>query len=404
MAGRSPLWNEGTKRTMNPCPRPFVPLDLTLSGGSAYIRLCGYRPWVAEKRHCSMYNLEDYNYDLPEKLIAQVPTTSRDSSRLLLVERAKKSFSDHHFFDLPWLLEPGDLLVVNNTKVVPSRLFGHKESGGQIEILVLEHPNSDAFRSNTRWCLLRSSKRPKKGGHLFFENNISGTVKDIGDDGLVKIDFHGVSSIDSLLQEKGHMPLPPYIKRQKGDYRAVTDRERYQTVFALKPGAVAAPTAGLHFTEGLIGHLHQAGYALVHVTLHVGHGTFRLVKTADIREHKIGEESYIIDPDAAKAINTAKKDGRRVIAVGTTVVRALETVAGRNGKVTPGRGKTDLVITPGYSFKVVDAMVTNFHLPKSSLLFLVSAFGGLELMKSAYRWAIEKKYRFYSYGDAMLII
>ena len=351
-----------------------------------------------------MYNLEDYNYDLPEELIAQVPTTSRDSSRLLLVERSKKSFSDHHFFDLPWLLEPGDLLVVNNTKVVPSRLFGRKESGGQIEILVLEHPNSDALRSNTRWCLLRSSKRPKKGGHLLFENNISGTVKNLGDDGLVKIDFHGVSSIDSLLQDKGYMPLPPYIKREKGDYRASTDRERYQTVFALKPGAVAAPTAGLHFSEGLIGQLNQAGYAWVHVTLHVGHGTFRPVKTADIREHRLGEEAYIIDPDAAKAINMAKKDGRRVIAVGTTVVRALETVAGRNGEVAPGRGKTDLVITPGYSFKVVDGMVTNFHLPKSSLLFLVSAFGGLDLIKNAYAWAIEKKYRFYSYGDAMLIV
>ncbi|MGD9076812.1 MAG: tRNA preQ1(34) S-adenosylmethionine ribosyltransferase-isomerase QueA [Desulfobacteraceae bacterium] len=353
---------------------------------------------------CEMFNLEDYNYDLPQELIAQVPATSRDRSRLLLVERSKKSFSDHHFFDLPRVLEPGDLLVVNNTKVVPSRLFGHKESGGQIEILVLEHPNSDAPRSNTRWCLLRSSKRPKKGSHLFFENNISARVRDIGDDGLVHITFHGVSSIDSLLQEKGHMPLPPYITREKADYRASTDRERYQTVFALKPGAVAAPTAGLHFSEALIGRLNQAGYALVYVTLHVGHGTFRPVKTADIRDHRLGEEAYIIDPDAASAINRAKREGRRVIAVGTTVVRALETVARQNGEVAPGRGNTNLVITPGYAFKVVDGIITNFHLPKSSLLFLVSAFGGLDLIKNAYAWAIEKKYRFYSYGDAMLII
>ena len=350
-----------------------------------------------------MYNLEDYNYDLPEELIAQVPTTSRDSSRLLLVERSKKSFSDHHFFDLPRLLQPGDLLVVNNTKVVPSRLFGRKESGGQIEILVLGHSNSSAIGSNKRWCLLRSSKRPKRGSQLLFESNISGTVKDLGDGGLVEIDFHGVSSIDSLLQEKGHMPLPPYIKRARGDFRASTDRERYQTVFALKPGAVAAPTAGLHFSKGLIEQLNQAGYNLVHVTLHVGHGTFRPVKKADIREHRLGEEAYTIDPDASRAINMAKRDGRRVIAVGTTVVRALETVAGKNGEITPGKGKTDLVITPGYTFKVVDAMVTNFHLPKSSLLFLVSAFGGLDLIKNAYAWAIQKRYRFYSYGDAMLI-
>jgi len=355
------------------------------------------------KTHCSMYNLEDYNYDLPEELIAQVPTTSRDRSRLLLVERAKKSFSDHHFFDLPKLLAPGDLLVVNNTKVVPSRLFGHKESGGQIEILVLGHSNSDAIRSNTRWCLLKSSKRPKRGSQLLFENNISGRVKDLGDRGLVEIEFQGVSSIDSLLQEKGHMPLPPYIKRERGDFRASTDRKRYQTVFALKPGAVAAPTAGLHFSKGLIEQLKQAGYDLVHVTLHVGHGTFRPVKKADIREHRLGEEAYTIDPDASRAINMAKRDGRRVIAVGTTVVRALETVAGRNGEITPGKGKTDLVITPGYTFKVVDALVTNFHLPKSSLLFLVSAFGGLDLIQNAYAWAIEKRYRFYSYGDAMLI-
>jgi S-adenosylmethionine:tRNA ribosyltransferase-isomerase len=350
-----------------------------------------------------MYNLEDYNYDLPEELIAQVPTTSREKSRLLLVERSRKSFSDHHFFDLPRLLQPGDLLVVNNTKVVPSRLFGHKESGGQIEILVLEHANSDAISSHTRWCLLRSSKRPKRGSQLLFENNISGTVKDLGDDGLVQIHFHGVSSVDSLLQEKGHMPLPPYIKRERGDFRFSTDRERYQTVFALKPGAVAAPTAGLHFSKGLIGQLSQAGYDLVHVTLHVGHETFRPVKKADIREHRLGEEAYTIDPDASRTINMAKRDGRRIIAVGTTVVRALESVAGRNGEITPGSGMTDLVITPGYTFKAVNGMVTNFHLPKSSLLFLVSAFGGLDLIKDAYAWAIQKRYRFYSYGDAMLI-
>jgi S-adenosylmethionine:tRNA ribosyltransferase-isomerase len=351
-----------------------------------------------------MYNLEDYNYDLPEELIAQVPTTSRDKSRLLLVERSKKSFSDHHFFDLPRLLQPGDLLVVNNTRVVPCRLFGHKESGGQIEILVLGHSNSDAIGSNTRWCLLRASKRPKKGSQLLFENNLSGTVKDLGEGGLVQIDFQGVTSIDSLLQERGHMPLPPYIRREKADFRAPTDRERYQTVFALKPGAVAAPTAGLHFSKELIGQLNQAGYDVVQLTLHVGHGTFRPVKKVDIREHSLGEEAYTIDQGASRAIDTAKREGRRVIAVGTTVVRALETVAGRNGRITPGRGKTDLVITPGHRFKAVDGLVTNFHLPKSSLLFLVSAFGGLDLIKNAYAWAIRKSYRFYSYGDAMLIV
>jgi S-adenosylmethionine:tRNA ribosyltransferase-isomerase len=351
-----------------------------------------------------MFNIEEYNYDLPEELVVQVPATSRDSSRLLLVERSNKSFSDHHFFDLPRLLKPGDLLVVNNTKVVPARLFGRKESGGQIEILVLEHPNSDAPRSNTRWCLLKSSKRPKKGSHLLFENDFSGTVQGLGDDGLVQITFHDIPAIDSLLQEKGNMPLPPYIKRDKRDRRAPMDRQRYQTVFALKTGAVAAPTAGLHFTKELVDELNQAGFTLVHVTLHVGHGTFRPVKAKDIRKHTLGEELYIIDSDAAEAINMTKKEGRRVIAIGTTVVRALETVAGPNGEIVPGKGKTNLLITPGFRFNLVDGMITNFHLPKSSLLFLVSAFAGLDLIKKAYSWAIEKRYRFYSYGDAMLIL
>jgi len=356
------------------------------------------------KTQYAMFNIEDYNYDLPEELIAQVPTTSRDDSRLLLVERSKNSFSDHHFFDLPRLLDPGDLLVVNNTKVVPARLFGRKQSGGQIEILILEHPNSDVPSSESRWCLFKSSKRPKKGSSLFFENDVSATVEDLGEDGLVRITFHGVPSINSLLEERGHMPLPPYIRRERGDPRAPMDRERYQTLFALKAGAVAAPTAGLHFTKALIEKLNQAGLSLVQVTLHVGHGTFRPVKTKDIREHVLGEEAYVVDPDAAKAVNMAKRDGRRVIAVGTTVVRVLETLAGPHGEIAAGEGKTDLLITPGFPFKGVDGMITNFHLPRSSLLFLVSAFAGLDLMREAYRWAMEKKYRFYSYGDAMLII
>ena len=351
-----------------------------------------------------MFSIEDYNYDLPEELIAQAPTSSRDRSRLLVVDRFKGSFSGHHFFDLPGVLMPGDLLVVNNTKVVPARLFGRKTSGGRIEILILEHPDPGALRSNTRWCLLKSSRRPKKGSHLFFEYNVSGVVKDFGNNGLIQISFQGTSSIDSLLEKKGCMPLPPYIKRDRRDARSPMDRERYQTVFSRERGAVASPTAGLHFTEKLIETLNQAGVSLVALTLHVGHGTFQPVRTEDIRNHKLGEETYIIEPDAAGVINRAKKEGRRVVAVGTTVVRALETLAGPEGEITPGRGKTDLLITNGFRFKVIDGLITNFHLPKSSLLFLVSAFAGLELVREAYSWAIEKKYRFYSYGDAMLII
>jgi len=351
-----------------------------------------------------MFRVKDYNYDLQAKLIAQVPVSSRDSSRLLVVERFKALLTDHHFLDLPGLLKPGDLLVVNNTRVVPARLFGRKESGGQIEILVLEHPDPDVPKSNTRWCLVKASKRPKEGSGLFFERDISGLVEALGEGGLTRIAFHGSQPIDCLLEEKGYIPLPPYIKRDNNDSRSAMDRERYQTVFSSKRGAVAAPTAGLHFTEELIKKLSQAGVSLLELTLHVGHGTFRPVRSEDIRDHRLGEEIYIIEPDTADSINRAKREGRRVIAVGTTVVRTLETVAGPQGEIVPGRGRTDLLITPGFNFRVVDGLITNFHLPKSSLLFLVSAFAGLGLIKKAYSRAMEKEYRFYSYGDAMLII
>jgi S-adenosylmethionine:tRNA ribosyltransferase-isomerase len=351
-----------------------------------------------------MFSVQDYDYDLPEALIAQVPSPRRDNSRLLVVNRSNKSLSDHRFFELPALLRPGDLLVVNNTKVVPARLFGRKRSGGRVEVLVLEHPNPHGADQNTRWCLLKASKRPKKGGELFFEFGLAGRVENLGNDGLVQIAFRGVPSIDALLDEKGAMPLPPYIKRESQDGRSFMDRERYQTVYSSKRGAVAAPTAGLHFTEGLMKRLHQAGISTTELTLHVGHGTFRPVRHDDIRNHRLGVEDYVIDPETAASINGAKREGRRVIAVGTTVVRALETVARTRGEVSFGKGKTDLLITPGFRFSVIDGLLTNFHLPKSSLLFLVSAFAGIELIREAYAWAIAKAYRFYSYGDAMLIL
>ncbi len=351
-----------------------------------------------------MFRVSDYDYVLPEELIAQIPAVNRDQSRLLLVERAKKSFSNSFFSALPRLLRPGDLLVANNTRVAPARLFGRKESGGQVEILVLEPLDSNGLKADTRWCLLKSSKRPKRRSRLVFENKISATVEELGDDGLAKIRFHDVPSVEILLQERGKMPLPPYIKRDKADHRAPMDRERYQTVFACKGGAVAAPTAGLHFTEELITELAQAGISLLHVTLHVGPGTFRPVKTRDIREHVLEEERFSVDPDTAEAINRAKKEERRIIAVGTTVVRTLESVGRDRGEIMPGEGTTDLYITPGFRFNVVSGMITNFHLPRSSLLFLVSALAGRDLIKKAYQHAIEEKYRFYSYGDAMLIL
>ena len=364
-----------------------------------------------------MFDIQDYDYDLPEELIAQVPAERRDQSRLLLVNRFEGSFSDRHFFELPSLLKPGDLLVVNNTRVVPARLYGKKESGGLIEVLVLEHTDFRTKRSNTRWCLAKSAKRPRKGNRLEFEQEVSGFVEDVGQDGLTLIRFEppfsGGSklkekgaqpfSIDRYLEEKGTMPLPPYIKRGKHG-QSTLDRERYQTIFSQKKGAVAAPTAGLHFTKTLAEKLKQSGVSMVELTLHVGHGTFKPVRTEDIRNHELGNEDYIVDPMTADTINRFKKTGKRIIAVGTTVVRTLETVAGPNGEVSGGEGSTDLLITPGFRFKVIDGMLTNFHLPRSSLLFLVSAFAGLQLTRKAYQWAIRKKYRFYSYGDAMLIL
>jgi len=351
-----------------------------------------------------MFDIQDYAYDLPESLIAQVPSSRRDHARLLVVDRSEGTFLDRHFYDLPSLLNPGDLLVVNNTEVVPARLFGRKESGGQIEVLVLEHANSHSQKSNTRWCLSKSAKRPKKGNRLYFGHDVSGAVEDVRDDGLTRIRFEGGLSIDQFLQEKGTMPLPPYIKRDENNGHSSLDKERYQTLFCQKKGAVAAPTAGLHFTKALIEKLSQTGVSLVELTLHVGHGTFKPVRTRDIRNHELGEEDYIIDPATAETINRFKKEGKRVIAVGTTVVRALETAALPNGEISFGEGKTDLLITPGYRFRIIDGIITNFHLPRSSLLFLVSAFAGLKVTREAYQRAVLKKYRFYSYGDAMMIL
>jgi S-adenosylmethionine:tRNA ribosyltransferase-isomerase len=239
---------------------------------------------------------------------------------------------------------------------------------------------------------------------LFFEKDLLGVVQDLGEDGLIQITVRGPQPIDSVLEERGMMPLPPYIRRNEKDPLSQLDRERYQTVFAERKGAVAAPTASLHFTGDLLTRLQQAGISVVHVTLHVGHGTFRPVRTRDIRDHKLGYEEYDLDPETAHVIERTKSEGRRVVAVGTTVVRTLESVAGERGSLKSGRGKTDLLITPGFRFRVVDALITNFHLPRSSLLFLVSAFAGLELIKKAYETAVAKAYRFYSYGDAMLIL
>jgi len=351
-----------------------------------------------------MLEIEAYNYSLPQDLIAQVPAHKRDHSRLFAVDRSSGSFSDHRFFDLPRLLLPGDLLVVNNTQVVPARLFGHKESGGRVELLVLEHPTSKNEGSSERLCLMKAARRPRPGSFLSFDGDVFGEVRSVLGNGLVKVRFSGNREINAFLDEKGWLPLPPYIKRGNNSDLKALDKDRYQTVYASKRGAVAAPTAGLHFTQNLLSRLRRGGVRVVPLTLHVGYGTFRPVKVKDIREHRLGDEVYAIGPETADSIKQVKESGGRVIAVGTTVVRALESASTPDGSVVPGEGKTDLLITPGFMFRVVDGLITNFHLPKSSLLFLVSAFAGLDLIKRAYARAVEKRYRFYSYGDAMLIV
>jgi S-adenosylmethionine:tRNA ribosyltransferase-isomerase len=351
-----------------------------------------------------MFDLQEYDYDLPEHLIAQAPAEKRDRSRLLVVDRFGESFSDRFFFDLPRLLRPGDLLVVNNTRVVPARLFGRKESGGRVEVLVLEHGEPGRDPGSARWCLVRSSKRPKVGHRMLFDRQMSALVEDVEEGGLTRLAFQGPFLIDRFLQEFGAVPLPPYIRRSDENGGAVPDRERYQTIFSRPRGSVAAPTAGLHFSEELLQRLADCGVNLVEVTLHVGYGTFKPVRTRDIRKHRIGEERYEIEAPAADAMNKARREGRRIIAVGTTVVRVLETVASQGWPLSAGKGRTDLLITPGHRFRAVDGLITNFHLPRSSLLFLVSAFAGIDRVRSAYGWAVQRAYRFYSYGDAMLIL
>jgi len=351
-----------------------------------------------------MLKTEHYNYHLPEDLIAQFPTDKRDHSRLLRVDRSAGSLSDHHFFELPSLLAPDDLLVVNNTRVVPARIFGRKESGGKVEILVLEHSGGEGPSGKSRLCLVKSSRRPKPGSRIFFGETVTGEIAEVLDRGLTRISFTGANEgIDGFLRDNGHLPLPPYIKRSK-DVSLLVDKERYQTVYAKRAGAVAAPTAGLHFTEDLIAALMDKGIRVTPLTLHVGYGTFRPVETEDIRKHHLEEEQYFIEPQSAKLVNETRRRGGRVFAVGTTVVRALETAWRSKEGVRAGHGKSGLLITPGFNFRVVDGLITNFHLPRSSLLFLVSAFAGFDLVKRAYAWAVEHEYRFYSYGDAMIIL
>ncbi len=346
-----------------------------------------------------MYSLSDYDYDLPAELIAQAPADRRDRSRLLRLDRRAGEVSHHRFDRLAQWLTPGDVLVVNDTAVIPARLVGRKATGGMVEVFILDY--TGGVRQGGRFCcdcLVRASKPVKAGAVIHFGEEWCGRVVDV-EVGFCRVEFSGAGGIDRLLDRLGHVPLPPYIRRVDRP----EDRTAYQTVYAAVRGAVAAPTAGLHFTEQLLEEIRARGVAVAPITLHVGYGTFAPVRAADIRTHRMHAERYTISESTAAAVNAARAAGRRVVAVGTTAVRTLEFAAGQDGRIRAGRGCCDLFIYPGYRFKAVDAVITNFHLPRSTLLMLVAAFAGREVILDAYRAAVAEGYRFYSYGDAMLI-
>jgi len=353
-----------------------------------------------------MFSLNDYHYDLPADLIAQRPALQRDRSKLLCLDRRSGALAHTTFSAIGAYLKAGDVLVLNNTAVVPGRLEGKKITGGKVEVLIADYAGGyKEAPANGRFvcrCLVKASKRPQSGSWLQFADELKAKVLDCAN-GLCTLEFWAAGNFDAMLDKIGQVPLPPYIKRNSGTMPDCDDLTSYQTVYASRKGAVAAPTAGLHFTPNLLSQLKAAGIQIVELTLHVGYGTFMPVRVDDIRRHTMHAEQFSISAPAADAINSARSAGHRVVAVGTTCVRTLEFAAGANGKIEAGGGSCDLFIYPGYRFKIVDALITNFHLPKSTLLMLVTAFAGRQNVFSAYQEAIRSRYRFYSYGDAMYI-
>lgn len=349
-----------------------------------------------------------FDFELDKSLIAKEPVNPRDSSRLLDLSK-EDEINDLHFYDLPNILQKGDVLVFNDTKVIPARLYGKR--GDALVEVTLYHPED----GKAWWSFVKNAKRLKAGDEVkFYTDEIAAEVSDFsaivleknGEDGVLLQFTCEVDALGRMLEKYGSMPLPPYIKRDKpgqGLWNKYNDKENYQTVYAKYDGAVAAPTAGLHFTQNVLDALDKKGVTKVFLTLHVGAGTFLPVKTEDTKDHKMHAEYGIISEQTANVINKAKKEGRRIIAVGTTSVRLLESAADDNGVLHPFAGETDIFITPGYKFKIIDMIITNFHLPKSTLFMLICAIAGTERMKAAYQHAINKRYRFYSYGDSSVL-
>jgi S-adenosylmethionine:tRNA ribosyltransferase-isomerase len=349
--------------------------------------------------------LSQFDYPLPPELIAQAPCDQRDHSRLLVFHRREDILEHRIFNQVLDYLKPGDILVVNNTRVIPARLMGQKKTGGKVECLVLNYPNGQESGSFTSACLIKARRKIQPGECIFFNSELEGEMLPTLANGTAMVRFSFSGPFETILQRVGSVPLPPYIRRDRSEGNPlINDETRYQTVYAEDPGAVAAPTAGLHFTDDLLDAIKKLGISVVPVTLHVGYGTFAPVKSENIHDHKIHSEVYKITEEAANLIQEKKRAGGRVIAVGTTSVRVLEYLCLKYGALKAAEGACDLFITPGFQFKMVDGLITNFHLPKTTLMLLVSALAGREGILKAYREAIAHGYRFYSYGDAMLII
>jgi S-adenosylmethionine:tRNA ribosyltransferase-isomerase len=349
--------------------------------------------------------LSDFNFSLPAHLIAQESSEPRDHCRLLVLNRRSGQRQHLIFNQIKDFLHPGDLLVVNNTQVVPARLLGKKQTGAGVECLILSYPEKGVSGTFTTPCLLKSGGRIRPGDRLQFGEGLEAEVLASAQNGRTHLCFTFQGSFEGMLKKWGRPPLPPYILRKNSDPEMVEkDRQAYQTVYAAQPGAIAAPTAGLHFTQGLLADLKGKGVDLVSITLHVGYGTFAPIKSELISEHRMHSEVYQVTAQAAGAINEQKSKGGRIIAVGTTTVRVLEHQVLTHGRLQEERGACGLFITPGFRFQLVDGMITNFHLPETTLMLLVSAFAGRDAILEAYQEAIQKGYRFYSYGDAMFII
>ncbi|HEX8709865.1 MAG TPA: tRNA preQ1(34) S-adenosylmethionine ribosyltransferase-isomerase QueA [Pyrinomonadaceae bacterium] len=343
--------------------------------------------------------ISDFDYELPDELIAQRPLEERDAARMLLLERETGAWRDTRFAELPSYVRAGDVVVINNTRVFPARLVGTREpSGGRVELFLVRELGPFTWEA-----LARPARRLQEGARVSFgDGRLRGEIVGVLADGRRAVRFECDGPLAEVIEELGQTPLPPYIKRDESG--ADEDRERYQTVFAQRRGAIAAPTAGLHFTPRVMQELGARGARIVELTLHVGYGTFEPVRVADLARHRVAPEHYEISEEAAGAINEARSSGGRILTIGTTTTRALESAVSEGGGVLAGAGTAQLTITPGYRFRVVDALLTNFHLPRSSLLVLVAAFAGREVTLAAYRHAVRARYRFYSYGDCMLII